>query len=68
MRSICFLNCAFLLINLWVLVSDFYFLLKTGSLERCLKNCLCLKEKATLKENIIKMKDILFPNILVQIG
>ena len=26
-----------------------------------------LKGKATLKENIIKMKDILFPNILVQV-
>ena len=29
---------------------------------------LCLKGKATLKENIIKMKDILFPNILVQVS
>ena len=27
-----------------------------------------LKGKATLKENIIKMKDILFPNILVQVS
>ena len=27
-----------------------------------------LKGKATLKETIIKMKDILFPNILVQIS
>ena len=29
---------------------------------------LYLKGKATLKENIIKMKDILFPNILVQVS
>ena len=27
-----------------------------------------LKGNATLKENIIKMKDILFPNILVQVS
>ena len=27
-----------------------------------------LKGKATLKKNIIKMKDILFPNILVQVS
>ena len=27
-----------------------------------------LKGKATLKENIIRMKDIRFPNILVQIS
>ena len=27
-----------------------------------------LKGKATLKENIIKMKDILFPNILVHVS
>ena len=27
-----------------------------------------LRGKATLKENIIKMKDILFPNILVQVS
>ena len=27
-----------------------------------------LKGKATLNENIIKMKDILFPNILVQVS
>ena len=29
---------------------------------------IALKGKATLKENIIKMKDILFPNILVQVS
>ena len=28
---------------------------------------LLLKGKASLKENIIKMKDLLFPNILVQV-
>ena len=33
-----------------------------------MKQIKSLKGKATLKENIIKMKDILFPNILVQVS
>ena len=39
----------------------------TYSCEAILSKLYKLKEKAALKENIIKMKDILFPNILVQV-